>query len=114
MKEIFLRIYAACPRPEAAQAIATCLLLALQDHDPKIINPPYPYWKMPELYGFDIQLHPASEKIFLQLVASPEGQWTHMGDGYDRSSVWNPGKDGDYFLVPQARWAEVQFTVREA
>jgi len=47
-------------------------------------------------------------------VASPERQRMHMGDEYDRSSVWNPGKNGDYFLVPQARWAEVQFTVREA
>lgn len=114
MKEIFIRIYAACSQPEAAKAIATSLLLALQDHGPKLINPPYQYWKMSELYGFDIQLHPASEEIFHQRVASPEGQWTHMGDEYDRSSVWNPGKNGDYFLVPQARWAEVQFTAREA
>lgn len=114
MQEIFIRIYVTCPQPEAAQAIATSLLLVLQDHSPKIINPPYQYWKMPELYGFDIQLDQAAEEVFHQLVASPECQWTHMGDEYDRSSVWNPGKNGDYFLIPQARWAEVQFTVREA
>lgn len=114
MKEIFIRIYATYSQPEAAQAIATCLLLALKEYGPKIIKPPYQYWKMPELYGFDIQLHQASEEIFHQLVASPERQWTHMGDEYDRSSVWNPGKNGDYFLIPQARWAEIQLTVREA
>ena len=114
MKEISITLYAECASPDAAQAIAQSLLSALQAHGPKITKAPSPYWKIPEFYGFEISLNQASEAVFKALTASPENLWTHLGDEYDRSSVWNPGTNADYFLVPQARWAEVQFTVREA
>lgn len=114
MQEIFIRLYADCASPEAARAIAQSLLSALQAHGPKITSVPSPYWKIPEFYGFEISLNQASEAVFNVLTASPENLWMHFGDEYDRSSVWNHTEGGDYFLVPQARWAEVQFTRREA
>lgn len=113
-EEIFIRLYADCADAPMAQGIAASLLARLRDHAPSLVQAPCPYWKMPQLYGFELMLGQSSEVVFQQLIASPALHWAHAGDEHDRSSVWNPAKDGAHFLIPQARWAEVQFTVREA
>ena len=114
MEEIFIRLYADCADACVAQDIAQSLLVRLHAHAPLLAKAPYRYWKMPELYGFELTLGQASQAVFERLVASPAQHWEHAGDQHDRSSVWNPAPNGEHFLIPQARWAEVQFTVREA
>jgi hypothetical protein len=114
MNTLLIQLYADCAMPDAAQAIAQNLLSALQAYGPQLSAAPSPYWKIPALYGFELALHPASEAAFHALVAAPRRGWTHGGDDCDRSSVWNHAEGGAYFLVLQARWAEVQFSVRDA
>lgn len=104
-----LRLYAECVSEAEARALLAGLLGALAAYRPRAAAAPARYWKIPEWFGFEVDLEDASQASFDAVVALAAGGWHHGGDAHDRSSVWNHS-EGSAFLVPQVRWAEVQLS----
>lgn len=104
-----VRLFIECSDDAEAQEILSSLCRLLSDFSPTPEITPSRYWKMPNLFEFSLDLGAASMDSFHRLVAlEPEG-WVHGGEHPDLWSVWNR-KEGASFLLPGARWAEIQFT----
>ena len=107
MSEIFIRIYAECKTADEAINLQNQIATTLKPYEPSLSNKPYQYWKIPEYFGFEITIPTASDGIFQSIIALVNENWTHGEDQVNRSSVWNWHGNG-HFIIPQARWAEVQ------
>ena len=55
---LIVRVFAPASSSTAAHAVAQRLMSALQRHAPVAVNPPEPYWKVPEWYEHTIALFP--------------------------------------------------------
>ncbi len=104
--KLFMRAYATCGDFGQAKKISEEIREALSVHHPMDFSEPKLYWKMPELFEFSFKLSPATEASFLEIIKSCDQGWLHMGDGQDRSSVWNQA-EGLSFLAPSVTWAEL-------
>lgn len=104
--KLFIRTYATCGNLEQAKGISNEIQLALADFHPVHLSDPKPYWKMPELFEFSLNLSPATEDSFLEIVKSCDEGWLHMKSGHDRSAVWKQA-EGLSFLAPSITWAEL-------
>jgi len=107
MSEIFIRIYAECDTADEAINLQNQIAAALNQYKPSFLGKPYKYWKIPEYFGFEITIPTTADEIFQSIIALANENWTHGEDQVNRSSVWN-WHDNCHFLIPQARWAEVQ------
>lgn len=68
---------------------------------------------MPELYEFYLAFAKNTAADYQSLLQLSENGWYHGGDENDRWSVWNrQGNAG--FLLPEAVWAEIQWTAEQA
>ena len=103
---LFIRAYANCGSLEEAKEISDAIRLVLFQFDPVDFSEPKPYWKMPELFEFSFNLSPATETSFLEVIKSCGAGWLHLGNGKDRSSVWNR-VEAYSFLTPSVAWAEL-------
>ena len=90
--------------PQIARALGPC--------GPQLLEPPEPYWKMPDCLGFHIGFDTDPELVWRLVRALGTRGWYESGDEYDRSAVWNPGQ-GPALVHPDVRWAELQLTRRE-
>jgi hypothetical protein len=101
-----MRAYATCGNLEQATGISDEIRQALARFQPEEFSEPKRYWKMPELFEFTFNLSPATEASFLDIVKSCDEGWLHMGNGQDRSSVWNQVPSLS-FLTSSVTWAEL-------
>jgi len=83
------------------------MMKVLEGFNPRATVTPEQYWKIPEYYYFEFALTPADHQNFKRIIGMASGNWLHMGEDDDLSSVWN--KEGeDNFLIPEVQWVEVQ------
>lgn len=69
--KVFMHLYAEISSSEEAEHLAQKLLTIVQSYAPVTLEKPYPYWKIPEYYGFEFDLAPnnAYQEVFDALVA---------------------------------------------
>ena len=106
---LFMRVYGNCENQEQAKDISTGIRRALAKFQLSDRMASKPYWKVPELFEFTYDLTPATQSSFLDIVNLCGIGWLHMGDGLDRSSVWNR-VEGTVFLTPAVSWAELSLS----
>lgn len=103
---LIVRVFAPASSSTAAHAVAQRLMSALQRHAPVAVNPPEPYWKVPEWYEHTIALFPPLRDTFDAVVALASAGWSHLDRDVEMNSVWNP-QPGVAFLLPEVTWAEL-------
>jgi len=108
--KLFMRVYGNCENREQARDISAGIRQALAKFQLSDRMEPKPYWKIPELFGFTFDLTPATEASFLDIVNLCDAGWLHLGDGQDRSSIWNR-TEGAVFLTPAVSWAELSLSL---
>jgi hypothetical protein len=104
--QLFLRVFADCPTPEAAATLQKQLLQALAAWQPVVHAPPLRYWKITAYFEFTFILLPASPGALREVHALAPSGWHDTASDDDISCVWNRGS-GSLFLVPAVAWAEL-------
>ena len=107
MAQLFLRLFADCPSPDAAERLLHRLLTALAPWQPRSTALPLRYWKMPRYFEFTFDLAPPTLAVLRKLHATTTEGWTDMEADGEHSCVWNRGS-GEGFLLPEVAWAELQ------
>jgi hypothetical protein len=104
--QLFLRVFADCPTPQAAMQVQKQLLESLAPWKPEVHAPPLRYWKMNQYFEFTFNLAPASQQALEAIHARSPAGWTDSGSDGDLSCVWNRAP-GLQFLAPAVGWAEL-------
>lgn len=104
-----IRLFFHCGGDEEARQYLADICKTLSAFYPTSNELPKQYWKIPALYELYIQCGRADENAFQELIDFQPIGWTHGGDEYDRSSVWN-WTDGHHFLDTKVAWAEIQLS----
>ena len=104
-----LRWFAEAPDLGAAEAVLAGMTAALGPFRPTSLQAPERYWKMPELFEFQVRLAPtgSDEEAFAALTRLGGAAW-HLDDQEDpQEGIWNhaPGRE---LLLPEVRWAQLE------
>lgn len=104
--QLFMRLFAVCVAPAAAESIRLRLLETLSAWQPTAHATPTRYWKIPEYWEFTFHLAPpVADTLRAVQSCSPAG-WAETDSDGEISCVWNK-PPGGRFLVPEAIWAEL-------
>ena len=107
---LLIILYSDCPDAVTAGKHAGALLDALArllPHcDVSLREPPTRYWKIPQYFGFDLELAQAGPAELHRLIDSCPGNWWICADDTNPEAVWNAG-EGPALLIAEARWVQL-------
>jgi len=105
--KLVVRLFIDCPSASRAMDLAQRLNTALAVYAPSLREPPKLYWRDARVYVITFELHPATERPLLELMASVPTGWQYSSTGSNSSGVWNRVST-HVLLLPEVRWAEVE------
>src|SRR5689334_22325221 len=89
MLRLFMRVFADCASDEDARRLSGQISMVLSRLSPKQAAAPKQYWKLPHLFEFTYDLHPATEASFHEILSKAVGAWHHAASEGGMWSIWN-------------------------
>lgn len=101
-----LRLFADCASDDEAHRVHHRLEATLAPWAPRADAPASPYWKIPEHFGFQYHLTPATPESYDAIRRLATGAWHSSETDGEWVSIYNRQPD-TRFLEPAVAWAEL-------